>query len=185
MTINDKSQISNGREGRPPGAPALGAGWGQALGLALLMFSAVPSFSGARPILDGDSERANAKFSGDLQQRAAGSNNMVTVIVQYRQMPTELHLKSMQDGGATIKSRLHTIRAVTMRVPASMLAVLASNPNVAYVTPDRPVSLTASNEDYTTAVEADVAASQFAQAGTGVGVAIIDSGVADHADLHN
>ena len=185
MTINDKSQISNGREGRPPSSPALGAGWGQALGLALLMFSAVPSFSGARPILDGDSERANAKFSGDLQQRAAGSNNMVTVIVQYRQMPTESHLKSMQDGGATIKSRLHTIRAVTMRVPASMLAVLASNPNVAYVTPDRPVSLTASGEDYTTAVEADVAASQFAQDGTGVGVAIIDSGVADHADLHN
>jgi serine protease AprX len=149
------------------------------------MFSAVPSFSGARPILDGDSERANAKFSGDLQQRATGSNNMVTVIVQYRQMPTESHLKSMQDGGATIKSRLHTIRAVTMRVPAGMLAVLASNPNVAYVTPDRPVSLTASNEDFTTAVEADVAASQFALDGTGVGVAIIDSGVADHADLHN
>jgi serine protease AprX len=119
-----------------------------------------------------------------VHQRAE-ANGMVTVIVQYRQMPASSHLRDMRNGGATIKSQLHTIRAVTMRVPVSMLAVLAKNPNVAYITPDRPVSLTASNEDYTTAVEADVAAAQFAEDGTGVGVAVIDSGVADHADLHN
>lgn len=184
MMTNDTLHIASGREGRPPSTPALGAGWGRAIGLALLIFSAVPSFSGARPIADVDSNRGNVKLSSDLQRRA-GSNNLVTVIVQYRQMPTESHLKSMQDGGATIKSRLHTIRAVTMRVPASMLAVLASNPNVAYITPDRPVSLTSFNEDYTGAIEADVAAAQFAMDGTGIGVAVIDSGVADHADLHN
>jgi serine protease AprX len=109
---------------------------------------------------------------------------MVTVIVQYRQMPTDSSLRTMQLGGAAIKSKLHTIRGVTMRVPVSMLANLAKDPNVAYITPDRPVSLTG-NEDYTTAVEEDVAAAQFALDGTGVGVAIIDSGVADHGDLHN
>jgi serine protease AprX len=114
-----------------------------------------------------------------------GDSNRVTVIVQYRQMPTSAHLQTMRDGGAAIKSTLHTIRAVTMRVPVSMLAELAKNPNVAYITPDRRVSMTTNNEDYSAAVEADVAAAQFALDGTGVGVAVIDSGVADHADLHN
>ena len=65
-----------------------------------------------------------------------------------------------------------------------MLAQLANNPRISYITPDRPVQLTA-NEDYDTAVESDMAASQFAMDGTGIGVAVIDSGVSDHPDLHN
>ena len=40
-------------------------------------------------------------------------------------------------------------------------------------------------EEFATAVEADVAASQFALDGTGIGVAVIDSGIAAHADLNN
>ena len=171
---NDRSQITCGREGRPPSSPAFSAAWGRVVGLALLMLSAMPSYAGS-----------TAKFSADLQQRAAGAGSMVTVIVQYRQMPTASSIRTMQVGGAAIKSKLHTIRAVTMRVPVSMLAKLAKDPNVAYITPDRPVSLTATSEDYSTAVEADVAAAQFALDGTGVGVAIIDSGVADHGDLHD
>jgi len=174
MNNNDRSQITCGREGRPPSSPAFSAAWGRVVGLALLMLSAMPSYAGS-----------TAKFSADLQQRAAGRGSMVTVIVQYRQMPTASSIRTMQVGGAAIKSKLHTIRAVTMRVPVSMLAKLAKDPNVAYITPDRPVSLTATSEDYTTAVEADVAAAQFALDGTGVGVAIIDSGVADHGDLHD
>ncbi len=182
MKTKEKLQTTSGQEQRPLNSPAFSAAWGRTLGLALLMLSAMPSYAGTRPMLDTDA--VSQKFSADLQKRA-GANNMVTVIVQYRQMPSAAHLSSLQSGGAMIKSRLHTIRAVTMRVPASMLAVLARNPNVAYITPDRSVTLTAANEDYTTAVEADVAAAQFALDGTGVGVAIIDSGVADHPDLHN
>lgn len=174
MNNNDRSQITCGREGRPPSSPAFSAAWGWVAGLALLMLSAMPSYA-----------RSTAKFSADLQQRAARAGSMVTVIVQYRQMPTASSIRTMQTGGAAIKSKLHTIRAVTMRVPVSMLAKLAQDPNIAYITPDRPVSLTATNDDYTAAVEADVAAAQFALDGTGVGVAIIDSGVADHGDLHD
>src|SRR6266404_2516574 len=174
MNNSDKSQITCGREGRPPSSPAFSAAWGRVVGLVLLVLSAMPSYAGS-----------GNKFSADLQQRAAGANSMVTVIVQFRQMPDNASIKTMQLGGAAIKSKLHTIRAVTMRVPVSMLANLAKDPNVAYITPDRPVSMTWGNEDYSTAVEADVAAAQFAQDGTGVGVAIIDSGVADHGDLHD
>lgn len=181
MKSNQKSQITSGRKDRPLNSPAFSAAWGRALGLALLMLSAIPSYAGIRPVLDNNTP--TAKFSRDLQQR--GGNGMVTVIVQFRAMPATASFKSMLTGGGAIKSRLHAIRAVTMRVPVSMLARLANDPNVAYITPDRPVNLTSVNEAYTTAVEADVAAAQFGLDGTGVGVAVIDSGVADHADLHN
>jgi len=74
-----------------------------------------------------------------------------------------------------------------MRVPVSMLTELANDPNVAYVTPDRTQKMTANpvTEEFATAVEADVAAAQYALDGTGIGVAVIDSGIADHPDLYD
>ena len=185
MNNNDKSQVTNGRKDRPLNSPAFSAAWGRVLGLALLVLSAMPSYAGARPVLDNDAP--TAKLSADLQQRAAGANRMVTVSVQHRQMPTRAHLNDMQGRGATIRSKFHTIRAVTMRVPVSMLAELAKDPNVAYITPDRTQKMTANpvTEEFATAVEADVAASQYALDGTGIGVAVIDSGIADHPDLHH
>jgi serine protease AprX len=184
MNNIDKSQVTNGRKSRPVNSTAFSAAWGRVLALALLTLSAVPSNAGTRAALDSDNDTPRKKFSADLQQRA-GANGMVDIIVQYQQMPGSSHLKAMQDGGATIKSKLHTIHGVAMRVPASMLPVLAKNPNVAYITPDRPVSLASSNEDYTTAIEKDLAVAQFAFNGNGIGVAVIDSGIADHPDLHN
>src|SRR5208283_828244 len=167
----DKSQGTNGRKGVPLNSPTFSAAWGRVFGLALLALSAVLSYAGTRPILD--SSAPSAKFSRDLQQRAAGATGMVTVIVQHRQMPSIAHLKTMQNRGATIKSKFHTIRAVTMRVPVSMLAELAKDPNVAYITPDRTQKMTANpvTEEFATAVQADIAASQYALDGTGIGVA--------------
>jgi len=185
MNNNDKSQITNGGEGRPLNSTAFSAAWGGVLGVALLLLSAMPSYAGAKPVLDNDAR--TAKFSADLQQRATGANGMVTVIVQHRQMPTSAHFKGMQDRGATIKSKFHTIRAVTMRVPVSMLAELANDPNVSYITLERTQKMTANpqTEEFATAVQADIAASQYALDGTGVGVAVIDSGIAAHPDLNN
>ena len=70
-------------------------------------------------------------------------------------------------------------------VPAWMIPQIAKNPNVAYITPDRSVQMTGNDEDEGSAVARDVAATQFNVDGTGIGVAVIDSGVADHADLHD
>jgi serine protease AprX len=188
MTNSEKSQSNSGRQGRPVNPPSFSAAWRRVLGLALLALSAVPSRAGSKPVLDGNGDDARAsKFSKDLPERVAGSNDMVTVIVQYRRMPASSALDTLRTRGGAIKSMLHTIRAVTMRVPASMLAELANDPNVAYITPDRPVSMTTNpqTEEFATAVEADVAASQFALDGTGIGVAVIDSGIANHPDLYN
>ena len=174
----------DGLKRSPHESPGLGAGWGRALGLALLALAAVPSYGGTRPVLDGDA-RTTTKFSRDLQGQL-GAGGMVTVIVQHRQMPTTAHFKGLQDRGAAIGSKFQAIRAVTMRVPVSMLAELANDPNVAYITPDRHQKMAANpvTEEFATAVQADVAASQYGFDGTGIGVAVIDSGIADHPDLH-
>src|ERR1022692_1919545 len=212
---NDTSQITSGREGRPLNSPAFSAAWGRALGVALLMLSAVPSFAGANQKLNNDTTESHGasvvwggggkvltntintltgasaavahKFSPELQQPTTDGSGMVTVIVQHRQMPTSAHLKDMQGRGATIKNQCHAIRAVTMRVPVSMLAELANDPNVAYITPDRAQQMTANpvTEEFVTAVQADLAASQYALDGTGIGVAVIDSGIAANSDLNN
>jgi serine protease AprX len=165
---------------------AFSAAWGRAIGFALLTLSAVPSYAGAaKPILDADQPQI-AKFSRDLRQQKADTDGMVNVIVQYRQTPNSASYQAM---GSSLRSRLDGIRAVTLHLSASKLAELANDPNVAYISPDRPVRLASynqpQNEDYDSAVEGDVAASQFALDGTGIGVALIDSGISDHSDLHN
>jgi serine protease AprX len=186
MNVIEQSRITTRRTAHPLDAPACAA-WGRVLGVALLLLSAVPSHAGARQILDNDTPTAkSSKFSSDLPQRGDESG-MVTVIVQHRQMPTNAHLKTLQGLGATMKSKFPTIRAVTMRVPASMLEELAKDPNVAYITPDRQVSMTANpeTEEFATAVEADVAQAKFGLDGSGIGVAVIDSGISCYSDLRN
>ena len=118
-----------------------------------------------------------------------GSSKMVKVIIQYKQpvsnsqeVPGERDLKNQ---GAMLHTRFSSIRATVMSVPAWMIPQIAKNPNVAYITPDRPVQMTSNDEDMIAATTRDVAATQFGFDGTGVGVAVIDSGVADHPDLHN
>src|SRR6202140_4244420 len=168
MNINDKSQTTSRRKDRPLGSSAFSAGWGRILGLALLL-SAVPSFGGN-------------KFSSDLPQR--NSCRLVTVNVQYRQMPNDASLKSH---GGTVRMKHRHTKAVTLTIPANKLAQLAADPNVSYITPDRPVSMTWTlpTEQFVTAVESDMAAAQYALDGTGIGVAVIDSGISNHPDLND
>ena len=129
---------------------------------------------------------ADAKIAVDVNNHV-GSDGTVTVIVQHRQMPSTAHLRDLQSRGATIRGKFRSIRAVVMHVPATMLDELAQDPNVVYMTPDRQVSV-ASNpqtEEFATAVEENVAQSNYGMNGSGIGVAVIDSGIADHPDLHN
>ena len=187
MNNNHSSPIANGRNNRPLNSPAFSAAWGRVLGLALLALSAVPAFAGATRVLNGENQAmTRSKFSADLQ-RKSGSNDLITVIVQYRQMPTDAYLNTARSHGAAIHFKHHAIHAVTMRVPSSMLTELENDPNVAYVTPDRPVSMSSNpqTEEFATAVQADIAASQYGLDGTGVGVAVIDSGISAHPDLNN
>jgi len=177
MNINGNSQTANGREGRPLNSPAFSAAWGRVLGLALLLLSAMPSYA---------AKQKPSKLSPDLMS-AVGLNGKVTVNIQYKSYPSKGYLKGRQSGGATLRWQLPTISAVTMTVPVSMLTTLANEANVIYISPDRTLAMTSNpqTEEFATAVEDQVAASQYGYDGTGIGVAVIDSGIAAHPDLNN
>jgi serine protease AprX len=127
------------------------------------------------------------KISNDLVGR--DMSGQVDVIVQYRHAPTpQQHQKLIRLGGM-LKQELWSLRGGAYRLPASALAEMESDPEVVYVTPDRAVrSTTVSSPlpilDYHT----DTANAQAAWAqgldGSGIGVAVIDSGIQDIPDLH-
>src|SRR6202021_712646 len=112
-------------------------------------------------------------------------DTMVNVIVQFKVTPTTAHYQRMATRGAAVRTRLHSIRAAAFRLPISALAQLEKDPDVLYVTPDRPVTMESNYESVTAAVEADIATQQYGLDGSGIGIAVIDSGVADHVDFHS
>src|SRR5438270_7481589 len=153
-------------------------------GLAVLLVLMLAHAASAASPPKSAAAVAQGKFAKYLNYK--DGNGLVDVIVQYRVTPTTAHYSKMASRGATVKSKLHSIHAAAFRIPASAIPLLEQDPDILYVTPDRPVKLSSvMYEPYESAVTADAAAQQYALDGTGVGIALIDSGVADHPDLHD
>jgi serine protease AprX len=127
------------------------------------------------------------KISPEL--RNLESQAQVDVIVQYRQTPTETNHRRVLARGGELKHDLPIIRGAHYSIPSSELESLAQDPNVESISPDRTVFSTA-NSIYTGSpdfgwrtVGADLATSVLGVDGTGVGIALIDSGINDNTDL--
>src|SRR5215510_6801465 len=157
-----------GRRGRFKGRPP------QILAVLLLVTLTLPAFAAPKPVV--------GKLSSDLK-KAVKSDQMIDVIVQFNHLPDDHNYKFLKLNGAKIRLKLNSINGTAVRIPAGMLPLLEALPEVAYVTPDRPVEMT--YDETMTTVMADAAAQQFRLDGSGVGVAVIDSGIADHIDLHS
>ncbi len=115
---------------------------------------------------------ASSKVASDVP--ATTASGMVDVIVQYRAFPNQGEAARIGQVHRTFRS----IPAVHMTVPFSSLASLAADPRVAYISPNRK---TTGLLDITTQT---VKANQLWQSGfdgSGVGIAVIDSGVAAHS----
>ena len=118
------------------------------------------------------------KLSKDLQNVSSGST--VDVIVQFKQAPTEAHHQKITSRGGQLKTALGIVKGGHYSIAAGKLAELADDPDVSYISPDRGLQGTL---DYAAStVGADVALKNGLD-GLGVTVAVIDSGVTDHADL--
>lgn len=118
------------------------------------------------------------KIARDLDQ--VNSAGTVDVIVQFRQAPTDGHHKKVTIRGGRLKTALGIVKGGHYSIPAGKLAELADDPEVVYISPDRGVS---GSLDYAaTTVGADIALKNGWD-GTGIGVAVIDSGLTDHWDL--
>lgn len=105
----------------------------------------------------------------------------VDVIIQFAKNSEAHHFAAITGQGGQLQRSLKHINSGVFRIPASMLPWLENDPDVLYVSPDRPTQPAYENE--IPAVMADVARRQYGFDGTGVGVAVIDSGVYNHDDL--
>jgi hypothetical protein len=67
------------------------------------------------------------KMSKDL----AGKNpsNLVDVIVQFRQAPTQMHFSKVQGRGGLLRRQLGVVKGGAFRLPASALKDLANDPS--------------------------------------------------------
>jgi len=106
--------------------------------------------------------------------------NTVEVIIQYRQSPTQLDLLKVTGLGGVLKTQLPLINGAVVSLSPSALLTLVLDPSIRYISPNRRVEGTL---DYATSAANVKTAWQAGKYGTGVGVAVIDSGIASHPDL--
>src|SRR5438270_1578482 len=120
----------------------------------------------------------NSKLSPDLLKCSAPT---ARVIVQYESPPALLDLQGITNLLGSIVSQLPLINAVVADLSLTDILSLSNQSNVRYISLDRTLAPTLSNAG--PAVKA-YAAWQSGYTGSGIGVAVVDSGISSHPDLN-
>ena len=113
----------------------------------------------------------HAKIARDLEGKDPASS--VDIIVQFRDGPDATQHQKIFARGGKLRNELGMVKAAAYRIPAGVVEELANDPDVVYISPDRPVR--GALNFSVPAVNGNVAA-KLGVTGAGVGVAIIDSG---------
>ena len=177
---------------RNPGRAARGerrsAAWGKRLAMAMVLTTGM-AFAQGRESSNAPEARGFSRMAPELSgflsraKQGQGKGQTVKVIVQYRQVPTSAHYATMQGRGGRLQSKLHMIQGAAFEIPLSALPALEADPEIASVTIDHPMSVM---DDLTNGATGVSSAWNSGYTGTGVGVAVIDSGINDtHPDLRN
>jgi len=155
-----------------PAKPCLpaGAAWGTRLMALLGLFLFTTSIAFGQ----------SSKVSKDLQSMPSGTPT--NVIIQYYNPPGKADATAASSVGATNSRALGLIKGARFSnmSPTAALKLVSLDPNVKYISPDR--RLRGAMNFAASAVAADVAHS-WGWDGTGIGIAVIDSGVNPVADL--
>lgn len=154
--------------GRRPVSSLL-ATWSQSIFLAVLVLAfSVAGFAAPR------------KLAADLQSVSTGD---VDVIVQFKVRPTADQFSKVQSLGGKLKHDLRgTLKGASFHVPASALSALEQMDDVAHISLDHTVNATGAARDFYVTAE-NAPAPGAGHDGTGIGVAIIDSGISGNGDL--
>lgn len=158
----------------------LSAAWGKRLSAVVLLLVAEAA------VAQGSRELAG-KFAPDLApivaraQQGAAAQETAEIIVQYRQAPHAKHEARVQRMGAHLNARLGLVNGMALTIPVSALPALAADPEVVSIHLDHAIK----GMDSTTNAVVNVSSAWNAgYDGSGIGVAIIDSGINDtHPDL--
>ena len=156
--------------------------WGSKfLMLGAVILSASLAFGGSHQM----AKDLEGKASPPLQQllQTADAATVVDVIVQYRVKPQQKHLDRVAGMGGRSKRHLGLIKAEAYTLPLSAVAGLLNDPDVAHVSLDQKVKMTAKVDASRELINADIAQG-YGYDGTGVGIAIVDSGIYAHPDLN-
>ena len=133
----------------------------------------------------------NSKISPDLRQLLSDPSKSVDVIIQFNSPPQctsggllgGLVCTTLNLTGGVVNTTLSLIDAVAATLQLSDVVNLSNQSNVSYISLDRPV---VSSMDYTVAaMNATNVMSNYGLDGSGIGVAVLDSGIYSHPDLQN
>jgi serine protease AprX len=148
----------------------------------VLSFTLLVATTGA---VSASAQGTSSKISPDLAANPVNGN--VQVIVQYYKAPSSGESGLLGLLGGLLKIVLGPINALLADVPYNNLQVIAADPNVKYISPDRAIgarqAVAISAAEYTTEPINAPAVWQQGYVGTNVGVAIIDSGITPVPDL--
>jgi hypothetical protein len=119
-----------------------------------------------------------SKAAASLQGRT--DNAAIDAIVQFMTPPEYRHWLKIEARGGTVKQELKFIKALHVSIPASAIDALSQDPEVTYISPNRPIQAALNN---TTAAVLASYPWGLGLDGHGIGVAVIDSGVHMVEDL--
>jgi serine protease AprX len=133
-------------------------------------------------VLGAFAQNARPTMSRDLPPLLGHST--IPVIIQYKVRPNPDHVARIMNAGGTVSKIFSTVQGIAATVPGGAVSSLAADPDVAYISVDRPVRSRTAWYD----AEPVNAPSLWSSGldGTGIGVAVIDSGINNTmADLGN
>lgn len=122
----------------------------------------------------------SSKVAGDMAAAQAGQAS-IQVVVQAKSGSLTQLVSNLLSLGLTVVSQAPLLNMLTVVVTPLQLNTVVNDPNVTYVSPNRPVRYM--SDSAASASGAAAAAQQFGVDGHGVTVAVIDSGIDAHADV--
>ena len=123
------------------------------------------------------------KISRDLGSLAPSTS--VNVIVQFDHVPSTQDQQNLVNLGALSTRPIGSSNGTLISTSAGALNTLSQMPGVTYITLDREVRASASTISYSAATVNAPLAWQSGWDGSGVGVAVIDSGIYQHPALRS
>ena len=120
---------------------------------------------------------ASPKLAPDLPTYGPGT---LDVIVQFVGQQSETPKGRITGLGGRFRSELGAIRGASYNLPIAALNALREDPDILYISPDREVTATL---DYSGPTVGAQLAAQYGLDGTGIGIAVIDSGILSVRDL--